>query len=401
MANTVLSGNDHRNKANSVIQLCGGLRDTTQYTCMAMLVILPTLHVSGRSLFTLTPGHLMANSAHTSQPPCIEPNSAMVPWSYSRLSTVSILRHLPPRPVVDYLVAVYFNTVYWFVVVAHEGHFLRHYRQMMDLYAQDESSVPDSEEDFTFALLILTVVALGGRYASAHAVRRRRCTQAFSQSPTSSDGRTSADIATATCRLFAVLRNNSTDNLTCGTLATVQSMLLLGNLYLYHGHSNLAWTHTASTVRVTQALELHKEDSEMRWTSPYYQSMDLVEKRQLKWRLFWAVHTSDRFLAMCYGLPPLISDEDCVVEIPREDCIYPPTGSSSFLMLDGENDSATGPNSTTLLTYQTHKLKFYVILGHIIQTLYRQTKGGIEGRCLTGIQEIVPVKNRPTGQPRS
>lgn len=346
---------------------------------MTMLVILPTLHVSGRSLFTLTPGHLMANSAHTSQPPCIEPNSAVVPWSYSRLSTVSILRHLPPRPVVDYLVAVYFNTVHWFVVVTHEGHFLHHYRQMMDLYAQDESSVPDSEEDFTFALLILTVVALGGRYASAHAVRRRRCTQAFSQSPTSSDGRTSADIATATCRLFAVLRNNSTDNLTCGTLATVQSMLLLGNLYLYHGHSNLAWTHTASTVRVTQALELHKEDSEMRWTSPYYQSMDLVEKRQLKWRLFWAVHTSDRFLAMCYGLPPLISDEDCVVEIPREDCIYPPTGSSSFLMLDGENDSATGPNSTTLLTYQTHKLKFYVILGHIIQTLYRQTKGGLKG----------------------
>ncbi|BAE65464.1 unnamed protein product [Aspergillus oryzae RIB40] len=326
------------------------------------------------------------NACNTSNP--AQPNSAVVPWSYSRLSTVSILRHLPPRPVVDYLVAVYFNTVYWFVVVAHEGHFLHHYRQMMDLYAQDESSVPDSEEDFTFALLILTVVALGGRYASAHAVRRRRCTQAFSQSPTSSDGRTSADIATATCRLFAVLRNNSTDNLTCGTLATVQSMLLLGNLYLYHGHSNLAWTHTASTVRVTQALELHKEDSEMRWTSPYYQSMDLVEKRQLKWRLFWAVHTSDRFLAMCYGLPPLISDEDCVVEIPREDCIYPPTGSSSFLMLDGENDSATGPNSTTLLTYQTHKLKFYVILGHIIQTLYRQTKGGIEGRCLTGIQEI-------------
>ena len=244
MANTVLSGNDHRNKANSVIQLCGGLRDTTQYTCMTMLVILPTLQVSGRSLFTLTPGHLMANSAHTSQPPCIEPNSAVVPWSYSRLSTVSILRHLPPRPVVDYLVAVYFNTVHWFVVVAHEGHFLHHYRQMMDLYAQDESSIPDSEEDFTFALLILTVVALGERYASVHAVRRRRCTQAFSQSPTSSDGRTSADIATATCRLFAVLRNNSTDNLTCGTLATVQSMLLLGNLYLYHGHSNLAWTHT-------------------------------------------------------------------------------------------------------------------------------------------------------------
>jgi hypothetical protein len=363
---------------------------------------LGSLELSGEymdtRLFTLAPGHLMANSAHAeqqrdkrSQPPSLEPNvtretapglagtgqSGVVPWPYSRLSTVSILRHLPPRPVVDYLATVYFNTVHWFVVVVHEGHFLHHYRKIMDLFAQNESSIPDRDEDFTFALLILTIAALGGRYASVHAARRRRCTQAFSQSTTGADGSTS-DAATATCRLFAVLRNNSTDNLTCGTLATVQSMLLLGNLYLYHGHSNLAWTHTASMVRVAQALELHKEDSEMRWTSPYYQSMDLAERRQLKWRLFWAVHTSDRFLAMCYGLPPLISDEDCVANIPREDCIYPRTGSSSFLMLDDNRRPATaGP--TTLLTYQTHKLKFYVILGHIIQTLYRQTKGGLKG----------------------
>ncbi|QMW35689.1 hypothetical protein G4B84_011180, partial [Aspergillus flavus NRRL3357] len=254
----------------------------------------------------------------------------------------------------------------------------------MDLYAQDESSVPDSEEDFTFALLILTVVALGGRYASAHALGREDvCRHRDGNMP-------------AFCRASQQLHRqsymrharDSAVNAVAGKSVPVPWAFKPG-----------MDTHTASTVRVTQALELHKEDSEMRWTSPYYQSMDLVEKRQLKWRLFWAVHTSDRFLAMCYGLPPLISDEDCVVEIPREDCIYPPTGSPSFLMLDGENDSATGPNSTTLLTYQTHKLKFYVILGHIIQTLYRQTKGGIEGRCLTGIQEIVPVKNRPTGQP--
>ncbi|KAJ5766174.1 uncharacterized protein N7511_003790 [Penicillium nucicola] len=328
-------------------------------------------------LFTQTPGHPEQQRERNIKV------SPVLPWSSHRPSAASILRFLPPRPVADYLIAVYFNTVHWFVVVVHEGNFLHNYREMIDLYARDERLIPNGDESFTFALLILTIVAMGGRYTTVHDARHRHCMQQFSQSvaPTEgpslmpSDGQ-EFDISESVSRLFSVVHNNSTDNLACGNISTLQSMLLLGNLYLYHGHSNLALSQSACTIRIAYALGLHKEDSELCWASPYYQKMDFMERRQLKSRLFWAVHTSDRFLAMCYGLPPLIADEDCVADIPRDDCAYPEKGSSSFLMLDVD-PARMSPNSTTLLTYQTHKLKFYVILGHIVQSLHRPTTGGL------------------------
>lgn len=151
-------------------------------------------------------------------------------------------------------------------------------------------------------------------------------------------------------QLFSVIRGNSTDNIACGTLATVQSLLLLGSLYLYHGDSNLAWANSGCIIRAAHALGLHKENYKSRWSSPYYQNMDQAERCQLRWRLFWAVHTLDRFLAMCYGLPPLISDEDCAADIPREDNFYPPPRSSSFLMIEYDQRN-TPMDPTTLLTY--------------------------------------------------
>lgn len=90
-----------------------------------------------------------------------------------------------------------------------------------------------------------------------------------------------------------------------------------------------------------QALGLHKESSEARWSSTYYEDMGLQERCQLKWRLSWAIHTVDRFSAMCYGLPPLVSDDSCVAGIPREDTTYPLFSSSSFLMVEGDLQQVT------------------------------------------------------------
>ncbi|CAI7654818.1 unnamed protein product [Penicillium pancosmium] len=323
---------------------------------------LESLDLSGQSLdtrlFTLTSGHPEQRRDMNHK------KSDVFPWSSSRASTASILRFLPPRPVADYLVAVYFNTVHWFVVIVHEGNFLHNYEKMMDLYTRDAISVPDGDESFTFALLILTMVAMGG---SVPATEPKGLTPSDDQH---------FDISEMVSQLFSVVHKNSTDNLACGTLSTVQSMLLLGNLYLYHGHSNLALAQAACTVRLAYTLGLARKDSELFWTSPYYQHMDPTERHQLKCRLFWAVHTSDRFLAMCYGLPPLIPEEECVADIPRDDCAYPANGFSSFLMLD-VNQAGTYPGQTTLLTYQTHKLKFYIILGRIIQSVQRGTTGNL------------------------
>jgi hypothetical protein len=89
--------------------------------------------------------------------------------------------------------------------------------------------------------------------------------------------------------------------------------------------------------------------------------MDIAEKCQLRRRLSWAVHTSDRFLAMCYGLPFLISDEDGVAGMPCEDNVYPNPGNAHFLMVEDDLNgvcSTRGISNSTgrptiLLTYQT------------------------------------------------
>ena len=368
-------------------------------------------------LFTQTRGHLMGPTSTRSQPRDIgsdhvqpdsicgiesrptsptrdlidSQNRAILPWSYSRATTISLLALLPPRPICDYLINVYFNTVHWFMVIIHEGHFLHHYRSMMDMYERNKQLVRNSDEDFTFALLVLTIVALGGRYTSTHTARLRRCNLAYRRHCAASKpqeipyvDQQEFEAVRTTSQLFSAVRSNATDNLACGTLATVQSLLLLGSLYLFHGDINLAWSNSGSVIRATQALELHKENSETRWNSSYYQSMDNDERRQLRWRLFWAVHTSDRFLAMCYSLPLAILDEDCNAGIPCEDNIYPPPGSSSFLMIEDDlrhfsSARPIDPSSRpiTLLTYQTYKLQFYILLGQIVRCLYRQSHGGV------------------------
>ncbi|CAK7199558.1 hypothetical protein SEUCBS139899_002238 [Sporothrix eucalyptigena] len=353
------------------------------------------------NLFTLIPGHLMENTtpgsdhqqhdaynpltnashasdrldAATASPSAtiIDPQyRAVLPWSHSRATAGSLAALLPPRPVTDYLIGVYFNTVHWFMVVVHEGHFLRHYRAMMDRMdvckESDTSMLPNTDDDFTFAVLVLTMVVLGGRYASMHTARAKRC-RAIYRECTGED--TDFDIVQTTSRLFSVVRSNTTDNLACGTLATLQSTMLLNSLCLYHGEANLTWAYSGAYIRTAQALGVHKDRGELRWTSPYVRDMDPEERSQLRRRLFWAVHTSDRFLAMCYGLPLVMSDEECQAAAPTENSVYPLPGCSSFLMV--EEDLVSGP--VTLLTYQTYKLHVYIILGEIISGLYRQSSG--------------------------
>ncbi|KIX00124.1 uncharacterized protein Z518_10261 [Rhinocladiella mackenziei CBS 650.93] len=265
-------------------------------------------------LFTLTPGHLMGSAvdhetrengneclpllpnatsgtesmATPSTRAFIDPRyRAVLPWSYSRPLAVSLLAHLPPRPVTDYLVSVYFNIVHWFMAILHEGHFLHHYRTMLDVYAQGRTLIDNTDDDFTFAALALTVVALGGRYTSMHAARMRRCRHTYVDfcresnryEPTSFVPH-DWNIVKSTSQLFSVVRSNATDILACGTLATVQTLLLLGSLYLFHGDTNLTWSNSGCTVRAAHAVLLHKENSELHWTSRYYQRMERDERRQ-------------------------------------------------------------------------------------------------------------------------
>ncbi|KAK9236135.1 fungal-specific transcription factor domain-containing protein [Lipomyces kononenkoae] len=311
------------------------------------------------------PGSVPSNSPATSE---VERHSSL-PWTHTRASTSSILAHLPPRPIMDYANAVYFNSVQWFLFVVHEGQFLEQYNVLMAAYEADPLSVPDTDEDFTFAIVLIMVVALGGRYIVVHPGRRKRLGKIYNefmrnQSPDAV--KTPYDLEQAMAQLIALSRAHLLDTLSCCTLSTVQTCILLGSFCLYHGDPNLAWSIFGSGVKSAQALGLHREDFGLK-----------EEKRQLRRRVFWALYNYDRFAAMSYGRPLGIHDDDCDVELPTVANAYPSRGKSSYLMVEDDIKESAGGEPVTLLTYQVCKLQFYIILGEIISKLYRQGSRGI------------------------
>ncbi|KAK9429816.1 fungal-specific transcription factor domain-containing protein, partial [Lipomyces doorenjongii] len=292
-----------------------------------------------------------------------------LPWTHTRSSTSSILAHLPPRPIMDYAIAVYFNSVQWFLFVVHEGQFLEQYNVLMAAYEANPLGVLDTDEDFTFAILLIMVIVLGGRYIVVHPGRRKRLRKIYEEymqhrSPGSLHA--TYDLEKAMAQLIALSRKHLLDTLSCCTLSTVQTCILLGSFCLYHGDPNLAWSIFGSGLKSAQAIGLHREDFGLK-----------EEKRQLRRRVFWALYNYDRFAAMSYGRPLGIHDDDCDVELPTVANAYPSHGKSSYLMVEDDAKESAGHEPATLLTYQVCKLQFYIILGEIISKLYRQGPRGI------------------------
>ncbi|KAK9373367.1 fungal-specific transcription factor domain-containing protein [Lipomyces chichibuensis] len=322
-----------------------------------------------RSLSPAGPPSLASVPSNNSAPSDGESHSSL-PWTHTRSSTSSILAHLPPRPIMDYTIAVYFNSVQWFLFVVHEGQFLEQYNVLMAAYEADPLGVPDTDEDFTFAILLIMVIVLGGRYIVVHPGRRKRLGKIYEEyMQHRSPGPLQApyDLEKAMAQLIALSRKHLLDTLSCCTLSTVQTCILLGSFCLYHGDPNLAWSIFGSGLKSAQAIGLHRNDFGLK-----------EEKRQLRRRVFWALYNYDRFAAMSYGRPLGIHDDDCDVELPTVVNAYPSHGKSSYLMVEDDvKESAGHEVAATLLTYQVCKLQFYIILGEIISKLYRQGPRGI------------------------
>ncbi|KAK9472964.1 fungal-specific transcription factor domain-containing protein [Dipodascopsis tothii] len=294
----------------------------------------------------------------------------VMPWTHTRPPTVALLKTLPPKPVMDYTIDVFFNTVHWFIMVIHEGTFLSQYQQIMSAFLRDPESIPDSEENFSLVLMIMMVIVSGGRYAAVHPARLKRINQVYSDyvaAYPASGYRSTFDIHDSMSRLLSTVRAYLLDQLACGTLSTVQTCILLGTFYLYHGDPNISWAVLGSAVKAAQSLGLHKEPAAAK-------EGRIDEKREIRRRVFWALYNYDRFSAMSYGRPMGFNDEDCDVGFPSDDSPYPAAGCSSYLMVEDDLEDAreAGRRPITLITYQTYKLQFYILLTEILTTLYRQ-----------------------------
>jgi len=89
------------------------------------------------------------------------------------------------------------------------------------------------------------------------------------------------------------------------TIASVQTCILLGSYYVYHGKPTLSFSLLGATIRTAQAIGLHRQ--------PLRGDLESIEERK---RVWWTIYTWDRFASVTYGRPLGINDKDCNVTQP-------------------------------------------------------------------------------------
>lgn len=127
-------------------------------------------------------------------------------------------------------------------------------------------------------------------------------------------------------------------------LRTVQASTLKCLYVLSASKSNTAWRTFGIVVREAQTLGLHRRSN----------SPECLEK-ELKRRLWGSIYTLDRYLAVLFGRPCAIHDEDVDQEMPSANDIY---------------GSEAGSGAKEALAAPLHHAKLASILGKAIRLLY-------------------------------
>lgn len=245
------------------------------------------------------------------------------------------------------------------------------YITLMDTFESDLSLVPNTDSEFTFAFLLLTITSVGGSYALLHPARRKRASAIYEEKLAGAYAMAPPDlkydIDIVFSQLLAVIRIHLFDMLSCCTIASVQSCILLSHFYGFHGNPSLAWTIVGNAIKITHALGLHRKSSAVGETPA------AVEIRQ---RVFWAVYCLDHFTTIAYGLPPGLIDNDCDVDIPSDSEAHGAAKCHShnipFISIEDDIRPSTFGSNVTLLTYQTLQVQYYIIMSDVITSLYRQ-----------------------------
>ncbi|GAW15571.1 hypothetical protein ANO14919_049850 [Xylariales sp. No.14919] len=201
---------------------------------------------------------------------------------------------LPPRQVADLLVDNYFDQIHWFMLLFHQTQFRETVQNTYDKI--------QSKEHVTLVRLsvVLASMALSLRYVDDALDKRLR------------DLGVHADALLD--EILAALRLGILEIMSQGCLESVQTCVLLGTYYLYHGEAQLAWPLCGCGLRIAQAIGLHRKVPVATGTArdPRLQMGQIIQSRKRCW---WAIYEIETFCSMLYGFPLSISDADCDIEV--------------------------------------------------------------------------------------
>lgn len=289
--------------------------------------------------------HRSLNSATASSLPERRPGRIGIsnPWMQgSRSTTAELIELLPSREVASLLVDTYFDHVHWFMLIFHQDDFRRNWDHIYDIPVEDlAKEYPNPGFISTF----LVVIAIALQYTGSHRQEILR--------------RLNVIHTALKEKILSTIRGRLLDIVSLGSLEAVQTCVLLGTYYLYHGNPGLAWPVCGCGLRVAQALNLHRKLSvgDAGALSPEVQRQSETRKR-----CWWAIYEIETFCSMSYGYPHGIKDADCDVEL------LDPLATSS-----GQSPAtfdATHQCPATLLSYKYLMSKLSVLVKDVLTDLY-------------------------------
>jgi hypothetical protein len=159
------------------------------------------------------------------------------------------------------LLEEYFDTVHWFSLVIYEPRFRPKFESV-----QDGLAYPSQRP---FLLLLSTVLGMAAWYKS-------------------NKSHTDADYPNEDWRAWASsliqgAGSHLTDLMDHISMSSIQTCILLGSYYVYHGKPNLSFALSGATIKTAQALGLHRQ--------PLRGDAESVEEKK---RVWWTIYTWDR-----------------------------------------------------------------------------------------------------------
>ncbi|KAK9244447.1 fungal-specific transcription factor domain-containing protein [Lipomyces tetrasporus] len=241
---------------------------------------------------------------------------------------------LPSKEVMDILLEEYFDSVHWFSLVIFEPRFRPEYESVVEGYAFQSQK--------GFLILLATVLGIAAWY------RSKKSSAVDSPLLHEDWNKWRVNLLSLAEARFLELMDES-------SLASIQTCLLLGSYYVYHGRPNSSFALLGATIKTAQAMGLHRQPSR----GGCYE----IEERK---RIWWTIYTWDRFASVTYGRPLGINDNDCDVAMPAD--IYerarPVCGNT-------DDDSAI-----CYSVYQRQLNMLYIIVSPLIETIFGLRSSG-------------------------
>ncbi|KAB8204096.1 fungal-specific transcription factor domain-containing protein [Aspergillus parasiticus] len=273
-------------------------------------------HIDERTTFAI-PGYRASTSAPVAQ-------SAV---AGQRLPISSILgQPLPIGDLMYELLEEYFDAIHWFSLVVYEPKFRRRLRSI-----EDGSAYPSQKP---FLLLLAVMLGMAAWYRS----QRNRDTE-----DTRDHWRQwSAD-------LIKIVEVNLVELMDQPSVTAVQTCILLGSHHVYHGRPNLSFALLGATIKMSQALGMHRE--------PVQGEFGDIEERK---RVWWTIYTWDRFASITYGRPLGINDKDCNLSMPAD-------------MLENPSFTTPGSSDNNMICYSAYQRelnRLYLIASPALEAVF-------------------------------